>query len=72
MIIENKEGNRRENEHNAPSCKTSIEGLHIKINFCTANRLIYEGVDPEKIVIIDSEGNNLYETGRANYLAQNK
>ena len=24
------------------------------------------------IVIIDSEGNNLYETGRAEYLAQNK
>ena len=24
------------------------------------------------IVIIDSEGNNLYETGRAAYLAQNK
>ena len=24
------------------------------------------------VVIIDSEGNNLYETGRANYLAQNR
>ena len=31
-----------------------------------------EVVDFPVIVIIDSEGNNLYETGRAAYLAQNK